>query len=1438
MIKFGRHFGLLLVAVLVPQALRAQNPIHVTYLWHMHQPIYYPYENINDTDNNNRFNFSVRDVHNDRAGNYTSWPKNAVQQGADRGMPHAGAQCSFSGSLGENLNNIWASGWPGDYRWARNGLRTTFNNPRLDMVGIGYHHSLMPLTCHESMKMQIRLHKEFYKSLWNTADYSKGFWPPECAFATWIIPALVEEGLEWVIVDNGHFDRACKDYPWVDATSIRPNPADQLNPNPATIGSQWVELKNVWAPSKVSAPWGYQPHWVKHVNPWTGAEQKIIAVPAARYEGNENGRGGYGAFKPENVWGTHAANGINNNPSRPMLLLCHSDGDNYGLKNDDAWHNQHGYFLSMCQSNPHFDNTTVQDYLQMFPVPAGDVIHIEPGSWIGIDGGTPYFDKWREWNPGFRGDPNEHPDFWSWSVIVAAQNRVLHAEKLEGSYSMNDVRWGIGPDTAKAWHYYLQAETSCHWYWDYDRANPWDGNTTRGCNLAIAEANKVINRHPGNDSQGPSIFPPQRDIYNPGGKHWNETTHQPSTFQVWSFIDDVSGVAAARLYVRSDLDGENPIPENDNEVYAHNPARVSAWTVLPMTNSWYPAGRGPLVPEPANRARKHDATVSGYNNVLLDYFIEAVDNAGNTNRSDIMHVYVGASVAGPVVTFLPAQPEACQDLTLIYNPTNRPLQGITPVKAELDWQPDAASPAAVDMALSNGLWRLTTAIPAGQTNLVVHFHNGSGTVDDNSGQKWSVRIAPCYAAPYVVFDPTQPAGCDPVSIKYYPADGPLNTAPQVNIHVGFNGWQGVIQPNPAMTLVGDHWEYSYQPPAGAYEINCVFNNGNNTWDNNTWDNNNGQNWKVAVSNCLNTNAVVTFTPGVPRDCDDVVVAYNPSGRNLAAASPVRQTITFDEWLTYTTLVMAAAGDGTWIRTNTIPAGTTRVTVNFRNQSETLIDDNDGKNWLVSVSACNTSGPSVVSFNPAAPNGCNPVTIFYRPNSGPLRNAGQVYIHIGHDNWQDVSAPAMTPVEPGVWSYVYHPPPGSARIDFCFNDGLNLWDNNATHDWLILIEGCGPPSGIRFAPGTPLVPQGPTNQQNYVGETFDLNQAGGYASTSNQGGFGHFGRVFINYDANYLYLGAYDVDLASSNHAMALFLEVNTLHDNAANLWDLDGPPNGLDNMHNVAFAQKADLAILLGDEWGDGTHPDFELASHYNMGQGIYYLSLGTTSFVPVAGAKLNQFDGVGTTPTGSTDDDGNAVTTRWKAALPWNSLGSTNGINGITNCWLYGLMVSDGVSGADRYISGNYLGTFAPPTNGNYGFSFVTLQGIPVELPSRDENLNGVPDDWEMQHFGSLGVVTPISDWDGDGMIDVDEYFAGSHPKDFDSCFEATHLQGLPGVDGKIIIQWKSFAGRTYDLFRATNFPIHVFDTVELGIPTTPPINVYTDNVNSATVIYKIETR
>jgi hypothetical protein len=311
-------------ALLTGAPALAQAPIQIGFLWHMHQPIYYPYESVMQTDAAGHFSFSVVDVHNQRFGPYTTWPRDAVLAGA--GLPYLGASVSFTGSLIENLDAIEAAGvnggmwnnWDAAYD-ASQSLLTSGGNRRLDLVAFGYHHPLLPLLDERDARIQIQLHKHVYAQAWaGGSTYARGMFPPETAFSTRVIPWLVAEGIEWVLVDNIHFDRACENYPHTNASSIYPpNRADQINPDPASTGGAWVQLQNLWAPSKVSAPFGYRPHLAQKVDPDTGAPTQMVVVPAARYEGNEDGRGGYGAFLYDQVMDAYLQ--YNTDPDHPGL---------------------------------------------------------------------------------------------------------------------------------------------------------------------------------------------------------------------------------------------------------------------------------------------------------------------------------------------------------------------------------------------------------------------------------------------------------------------------------------------------------------------------------------------------------------------------------------------------------------------------------------------------------------------------------------------------------------------------------------------------------------------------------------------------------------------------------------------------------------------------------------------------------------------------------------------------------------------------------------------------------------------------------------------------------------------------------------------------------------------------------------------------------------
>jgi hypothetical protein len=749
-----RYFSPILaawLAVTAALAARGAEPIHVGFLWHMHQPVYYPGETITQTNAAGHFSFSVTDVHNQRLGPYTTWPRDAIQSGL--ALPHLGAQVSFSGSLIQNLNALKAAGvnggqwnnWEAAYKQAAQ-WDTSLGNPRLDLVNFGFNHPLMPLLDTRDIRMQIKLQKRIHEQTWGpNVPFSKGIFPPETAFSTRIIPALVAEGIEWAIVDSIHIERATIGYPHTNSSNIyAPNRADQINPDITASGSQWVQLNNLWAPSKVAAPFAYRPHHVQYVDPTSGAISQIVAVPGARYEGNEDGRGGFGALQYESVMEQYRQ--LNTDPNHPMFVLLHHDGDNFGGGSESYYHGNFQNMVNWAQSNANYDVTTVDDYLERFPVAPGDVVHIANGSWAGADAGDPEFKKWL-------GDPNSSgwsPDRNSWAVLTAAKNRVFTADDVAPATNLDNILSGVGTPTERAWRHLMAAQSSDYWYWDGTEV--WDSNVTRGSNLAVSQADQVLTPTAlANEQTPPTIFLPQRESYNPGGIEWNTSQPQPSDFEIWTYAYDVSGLTDVTLKWRVDGDGFNPLSSTHNETYAGG-SEVGAWNSISMNSSDFaPPGN---ILSPTYRALRYGAMITGQQDVLIDYYVEAVDGRGNIARSDIQHVYVGQSSppGGTNVVVNPDPLVAGQLATISYDPGGGPLSGASQVYLHYgfnNWQTVLAD-VAMNWNSGAGLWQLSLPMSSNATQFDFVFNNGSGVWDNNNGQDWHYAVEGGQGPPFVM----------------------------------------------------------------------------------------------------------------------------------------------------------------------------------------------------------------------------------------------------------------------------------------------------------------------------------------------------------------------------------------------------------------------------------------------------------------------------------------------------------------------------------------------------------------------------------------------------------------------------------------------------------------------------------------------------------------
>jgi hypothetical protein len=110
------------------------------------------------------------------------------------------------------------------------------------------------------------------------------------------------------------------------------------------------------------------------------------------------------------------------------------------------------------------------------------------------------------------------------------------------------------------------------------------------------------------------------------------------------------------------------------------------------------------------------------------------------------------------------------------------------------------------------------------------------------------------------------------------------------------------------------------------------------------------------------------------------------------------------------------------------------------------------------------------------------------------------------------------------------------------------------------------------------------------------------------------------------------------------------------------------------------------------------------------------------------------------------------------------------------------------------------------------------------DGDTDGLSDSWEITHFGSTSHPDgdPGDDADLDGMSNLEEWTAGTHPRLGAS---RLHIQSLfEGASASRILHWSSAYGRVYDIQVSTNLATGVWTPVDSGIPAGPPLNRWTN--------------
>jgi len=1010
-----------LCAAAWPGRIAAQNGPHTTYLWHQHQPIYwnakkagtdryeYAWDSIQARNGGRAHpedNLQEYFSKDDRVAVYQYRAKDSLATILWSGK--AGVQMNYTGALMQNIKSLgeanqlgYGSGWKNAIIEAK-GWKTSGNFTRMDLVNSGHCHPIAGLVSRRTLEMSIRMMQEMQRQTWGDSS-SKGFFPPEICFSERIIPVLKACGIEWSVVANDHISRACSNFPVVYGSGgincDPPNRADQINPEQDYYYR--ASIDRGCSPCN-AAPFAYTPHRARYVNPQTGAAETVIVVPACSVFGWKDGYASLSASQMSDVISR-------NNPARPELIMMAHDGDN-------AYGGGYSYYMEDVNNfvsgavGLGLTPTTIQQYLNDYPVPADDIVKVEDGGWPNADSdfGSPSYINWNypllsstgQIDPvnGWHEKPRDQ------AIFLACENRIRTAEQITGRAApvIADV---VEPKSGshaidKAWHFYLGSLDSGNVY--YGPAGDNEVKATIGCNEAAAYVDPLIGDAAG-DATGPSIWTLQRQPWNPGsvnfGCQYGYRQHiNNGDFHVWTFLYDVSGIKGATLKYRTDKDDVNPLSSDQNETYAGG-AEVESWVSLPMSGRVFPKDNvynNPVINFfvlPTHISSHYSVEIKGLRSVLIDYYVEAEDNKGNITRSDIYHVWIGDGSGAPTerVDWAPDPPVRGQDVTITFDAAGGPLAGKTPLIIHIginNWA--AASIQDLPMTdTGNDKHTVTYSVPENATQIDCAFNDNGGTWDNNGGADWhktttgepgptptptptgtplptatgtplptgtpSPTPTPTptgvpWSRPYgrVIYRPVPPVAGQNVEIIYDSAGGPLAGLSPVNIHKGSNSWTPTDSPDLPLTSLGSgRHGLSWQVPADAWQIDFVFQHGGATWDNND-----GADWHIRTN-------LPKPTP-TPGNYGRVTPDPNP---------PVRGQIT---------------------------------------------------------------------------------TITYDSTGGPLAAAATVYVHRGINGWKEIPDvdDVMTPIGGGIHEFQWEIPAHAEQLDMVFHNATGTWDNNDNADWHI------------------------------------------------------------------------------------------------------------------------------------------------------------------------------------------------------------------------------------------------------------------------------------------------------------------------------------------------------------------------------------------------------
>lgn len=594
--------------------------------------------------------------HHAKLGAYTSWPMQVANELQSWSGALGQIHVTMSGSVVNNVQNLqtlqnvagwtnpsWGQSWSNTF----NGVRTKNNNRTLDTIHFTGHHTMGPLVGPEYflkdlLYQNVTLAQPYF--LGGNFVSSKGYFPTELGFSDRLIPTLAKLGIQWSVIGNNHFSRTLKDYPYAtydaagDTLVSPPNRADLRNTS--NVGS-WVakQMEHEQQVIVNKFPFASTPHWVRHVDPATGAVSQIAGIPVSQngswLEGWE-GRTTVDEFVP-----------FASLEPRQFYVIAH-DGDNPNGRAGslDTW--QAGYNTT-CSGNGYC--LGIDEYLRAHPIPANDIQHVQDGSWVDTrdSSSDPTWYHWRLpfliWKGQFA-DFNRvtgrnlapktnlkgvqegatvsleygwhylernfaalqaalnyaktaeqiwldgHPNHWSPTTAMDRQvtypgnqlNPWMMSFPVKGDAS-NDYAGGANP-AELGWYFLLPAMDSGFGYYDENKDDVV--KPILAFNNSLAFSKPYVQSNIASDRTGPSVWWPQRYPYNPGSVNASKAEgwtvqHFSNDFAVYTYGHDVSGISRAVVKIR--VHASNNIDASDDTYKVYDPAAMAGKPGLSITPS-------------------------------------------------------------------------------------------------------------------------------------------------------------------------------------------------------------------------------------------------------------------------------------------------------------------------------------------------------------------------------------------------------------------------------------------------------------------------------------------------------------------------------------------------------------------------------------------------------------------------------------------------------------------------------------------------------------------------------------------------------------------------------------------------------------------------------------------------------------------------------------